>query len=171
MAEERPMHGLMNHFSQPGTLEWIGLRTGPRKPVESVSETYVRIGTGLDGDRYKGQPESKRQVTLISREHLDAVASFVGREQVDPADVRRNLVIRGVNLQALKGKQFKIGEVVLEYTGECHPCSRMEEVLGVGGYNAMRGHGGITAKVLQEGTIQVGDSLEVLDEVQASEKE
>jgi MOSC domain-containing protein YiiM len=68
-------------------------------------------------------------------------------------------LVEGVNLLSLKGKQFRIGEAVFEYSGECHPCSRMEEALGVGGYNAMRGHGGITARVLSSGEIKTGDTV------------
>lgn len=71
--------------------------------------------------------------------------------------LRRNIVIKGINLLALKDKTFWVGEALLEYTGECHPCSRMEETLGEGGYNAVRGHGGITARILNGGKITVGD--------------
>jgi MOSC domain-containing protein YiiM len=67
--------------------------------------------------------------------------------------------VKGINLLSLKEKQFRIGDAVLEYSGECHPCSRMEENLGPGGYNAMRGHGGITAKVIEGGTIREGDDI------------
>lgn len=156
------MHELMQHFTQPGAVAWIGLRPAPRKPMQEVEETYARMGTGLDGDRYKGKPESKRQVTLIQAEHLAAVGSFLGQGIVDPLLTRRNIVVQGINLLALKDRKFRIGDAELEYTGECHPCSRMEENLGEGGYNAMRQHGGITARVVREGRIRVGDTVEAL---------
>nr|MCU0888230.1 MOSC domain-containing protein [Rubritepida sp.] len=100
-----------------------------------------------------------RQVTLIAAEHLAAIAAFLGRAALPPELLRRNLVIEGVNLLALKGRRFRLGGALLEHSGECHPCSRMEEVLGVGGYNAVRGHGGITARVLAGGPIALGDAL------------
>ena len=163
------LNDLLNTLPKPGKLEWIGLRTERRGDILSVDETEARVGLGLAGDRRaenkRPNPKSPRQVTLIQAEHLAAVASFVGSERVDPAGTRRNLLVSGVNLLALKDKRFRIGEVLLEGSGLCHPCSRMEETLGPGGYNAMRGHGGITARVLEEGVIRVGDEvrLELMD--------
>ena len=85
------------------------------------------------------------------------------KEKIDPSLTRRNIVISGINLQALKEQQFSIGdEVVLETTGICHPCSRMEQNLGPGGYNAMRGHGGITTRVIKAGIIKKGDSVKMV---------
>ena len=81
------------------------------------------------------------------------------RDVVHPGELRRNLVISGINLLAFSERQFQIGEVILEMTGKCHPCSRMEENLGAGGYNAMRGHGGITTKVIKGGKIKTGDEI------------
>jgi MOSC domain-containing protein YiiM len=163
LPEEKSFLGLFQNFIQPGKVLWIGIRPQTRKPIRVLTETFANIG-GLSDDRYnKGNVESKRQVTLIQHEHLQAVASFLGKEYIDPALVRRNIVVKGINLNALKGKQFKIGEAILEMTGFCFPCSRMEENLGKGGYNAMRGHGGITCRVIQEGAIKVGDELIVLD--------
>ncbi len=126
--------------------------------VESVMAIESQ---GLKGDHYASRG-GKRQVTLISVEHIMAVSSIIGKEEIDPLLLRRNIVTKGINLLSLKGKQFKLGEAVLEYTGDCHPCSRMEENLGDGGYNAMRGHGGITARILKGGTIKIGDRLEPL---------
>jgi MOSC domain-containing protein YiiM len=65
----------------------------------------------------------------------------------------------GINLLALKGRRFQIGEAVLEGSGLCHPCSRMEEALGHGGYNAMRGHGGLTTRIVRSGRIALGDPV------------
>ncbi len=116
---------------------------------------------GILGDRYS-RTAGARQVTLIQSEHLAAIASHVGRSNVRPDDLRRNVVTHGINLVALKEKRFRIGSVILETTGECHPCSRMEEILGIGGYNAVRGLGGITARIIKSGTVNVGDDLAAL---------
>jgi MOSC domain-containing protein YiiM len=78
---------------------------------------------------------------------------------VAPELVRRNIVVAGLNLLALKEHRFRIGNVLLETSGECHPCSRMEEMLGIGGYNAMRGQGGITARVIEGGPVATGDPV------------
>jgi len=113
---------------------------------------------GALGDRYAGR-SGNRHLTLIQAEHLPAIGSYLGLPAVDPARLRRNVVVSGLNLLALKGQRFRLGEAVLEVTGECHPCSRMEEEFGTGGYNAVRGHGGITARVLESGAVSLGDAL------------
>ncbi len=153
---------LLSTLPQQGRLEWIGVRPARREQVQHTTIAQVKIGSGLVGDRYRGNADSKRQVTLIQAEHLDVIAKLLGRSSVDPALLRRNLVISGINLLALQRSHFSIGELQLEGTGQCHPCSRMEEVLGEGGYNAMRGHGGITARVLTEATIRVGDVVRLV---------
>jgi MOSC domain-containing protein YiiM len=117
---------------------------------------------GLLGDRYDGKT-GRRHVSLIAQEDLAAIASFLGREALPPALLRRNLLTEGINLQALKARRLAVGEAVLEITDECHPCSRMEEVLGPGGYNAVRGRGGLTARVVRGGEIRLGDPIVRLD--------
>lgn len=161
-AEMGELQRLLDTLPQVGEVVWIGLRPGRGEAVQTVEKTDVTLGSGLVGDRFRGRPDSKRQVTLIQAEHLAAVGSMLGRDAIDPALTRRNIVVKGINLLALKDKQFHIGDAVLEMTGLCHPCSRMEKSLGPGGYNAMRGHGGITAKVIREGAIRVGDGVYVM---------
>jgi MOSC domain-containing protein YiiM len=147
---------------RPGRLVWIGLRPARREAMRAVGEARLETGRGLAGDRY-ARLDGDRQVTLIAAEALAAIASHLGVAEVAPDLVRRNLVTQGVNLLALKERRFRIGEAVLETSGECHPCSRMEENLGVGGYNAVRGLGGITARVVSGGLIRLGDPVERLD--------
>jgi MOSC domain-containing protein YiiM len=113
---------------------------------------------GLEGEHH-ARAGAKRQVTLIQAEHLDVVAAILGLPELDPGLLRRNLVVAGINLRSLADQRFAIGEVELEGTGDCPPCSRMEENLGRGGYQAMRGHGGITARVLVGGTLRRGDPV------------
>ena len=147
---------------QVGTLQWIGLRPARREAMRVVSSVEVNTQNGLTGDRFSS--DGKRMITLIQEEHLLAIGSFLGNAgSVDPLLTRRNLVVRGINLLALKEKPFRIGkEVILEYTGPCHPCTRMEEYFGPGGLNAMRGQGGICATVIAGGTIYVGDEVKML---------
>ena len=162
LREEKAFVEYFDNFIQTGEVIWIGIRPGPKEPVLVLEETQAQPG-GLLDDRYnKGNRDGKRQVTLIQYEHLQAVASFLGRKNIDPALVRRNIVVKGINLNSFPGQQISIGEAILEMTGYCHPCNRMEENLGKGGYNAMRGHGGITCRVLKGGKIRIGDRIKVI---------
>ena len=135
----------------------------------SLKEVFASSETGLDVDRYHGQT-GKRHVTLVQDEHLAVIRSCSESELVKPEDLRRNIVISGINLLALKSRVIEIGTAQLEVTGLCHPCSRMETNLGAGGYNAMRGHGGITARILSDGTIKVGDFLRIAPPNENTEK-
>lgn len=153
------MNELLRTRPQRGRVEWIGVRPEREQPMRAVNEVDVEIGTGLEGDRYRGNPQSKRQVTLIQAEHLAAIGSMLARGPIDPALTRRNIVVSGINLLALHASRFRVGSVLLEGTGLCHPCSKMETLLGPGGYNAMRGHGGITARVIEAGRVRVGDEV------------
>ncbi len=152
---------LMTTFAHPGTVAWIGVRPARDAPMQAQSRAQAVAERGLLGDRAadKLRAGNKRQVTLIQAEHLVVIAGLLQRDAIDPALLRRNIVVAGINLLALKGQQFHLGEALLEATGECHPCSKMELQLGTGGYNAMRGHGGITARVLRSGDIHVGALL------------
>lgn len=152
---------LMRNIPQAGKVEWISIRPQARGAVTELLEVEAVEGKGLAGDHYAGE-SGKRQVTLIQAEHLPVMASILQTEAVDPALTRRNIVVSGINLLALMDQQFQIGGAVLEMTGHCHPCSRMEANFGEGGYNAMRGHGGITARIVKGGKICVGDSVKLV---------
>lgn len=152
---------LLDTLPQVGKVTWIGLRAARREPMKVVEEVMAEINCGLVGDRYSGRTGT-RDVTLIQAEHLPAISSYLGDRLVQAADLRRNIVISGINLLSLKDRQVMIGNALLEVTGLCHPCSRMEQTLGPGGYNAVRSHGGITARVVESGRIAVGDSARLV---------
>jgi MOSC domain-containing protein YiiM len=152
------MKEIRGTMPQVGQVKWIGLRPARRATINIVHQVAAN-DQGLEGDFFQGPADAPRQVTLIQEEHLAAVASMLGRDSVPPELLRRNIVVAGINLQALKESEFQIGDAILYATGNCAPCSLMEENLGPGGYNAMRGHGGITARVVRAGTIQINDDV------------
>ncbi|MEC5400296.1 MOSC domain-containing protein [Uliginosibacterium sp. H1] len=162
---ERPLQILASRFPRPGRVERILLRPERRQPVIDVTQVHAEAGVGLAGDRQRG---GKRQVSLIQAEHLPVVAALTGHEGVDAALLRRNLVISGINLIAARALfpdqvlRLRIGTALIEIHADCEPCSRMEEALGPGGYNAMRGHGGMVARVVESGLIQLGDPVHAL---------
>jgi MOSC domain-containing protein YiiM len=163
-AQAHPLVGLLGDHGKtaPGRLRAI---SGEAIPFEAEEEVTPHLPPPAASS---GWPQSgwtgpgKRQVTLIQAEHLPVIAALAGVPTVTPEEMRRNIVVSGISLLALKDARFQLGEVILEGTGECHPCSRMEEAFGAGGYNAVRGHGGITARVVRGGLIRVGDALTVL---------
>ncbi|WP_045737193.1 MOSC domain-containing protein [Xanthomonas sp. MUS 060] len=161
LNSESPLAALMSTFPRAGRVEWIGLRAARDVPMRAVNEVVAKTAAGLSGDRYAGR-NGKRGVTLIQAEHLPVIAALADQAEVAPATLRRNLVVSGIALIALKGRRFRIGEVELEGVAPCDPCSRMELALGAGGYNAMRGHGGLCARIVHGGTLRVGDAVVAL---------
>ena len=157
------LRALLDAPLRSGRVEWIGLRPARHAALVEVQAAELDLAEGLIGDHYRSRTTGARHLTLIGAEALAAIAAFLGREVVAPGELRRNVVTRGVNLDALKDRRFRLGGAVLEATGACHPCTRMEVILGRGGYNAVRGHGGITARVVQGGRFGLGDAIERLD--------
>jgi len=125
---------LQSRFTN-GYVVGITVRPGRLDPVVKLQSVQAIESIGLQGDRLKSLG-GKRQVTFIQAEHLESISSFLTKP-VTAAMVRRNIELAGRNLLSLKGHRFRIGEAIFGYSGECHPCSRMEEaLLGAGGYLA-----------------------------------
>jgi len=166
------LRALTARFPRAGRLDAIVLRPGRDRPAVTVGSAVAVAERGLQGDRSGDKPPSrpgggKRQVTLIQAEHLPLIRAWTGRD-VAASELRRNLVVSGINLLAQSSLfadqplQVRIGaDVLLVITGPCDPCSKMESLLGPGGYNAMRGHGGTTARVIRGGVLAVGDAVVV----------
>lgn len=150
---------LIAGYAQAGAVTWIGLRPERRADMVSVDAVFA-AEDGLVGDHGRA---GKRAVTLIQAEHLPVIGAMLGAGAVSPELMRRNLVVSGINLSALKGRDVAVGAAVLRITTICAPCSRMEECFGPGGYSAVRGHGGWCAQVMTPGQLRVGDDVCPID--------
>ncbi|WP_456269395.1 MOSC domain-containing protein [Kushneria sp. AK178] len=158
------LRALMSQFPHAGRLEWLSRRPRRHGDVDIVEHLTLLEGRGIEGDHYSAG-NGKRQVTLFQAEHLDVVAAFCGIDELSPEPLRRNLLVSGLNLLACRQQQLAIGdEAIIEITGPCAPCSRMEQTLGPGGYNALRGHGGMTARIVRGGIIRRGDGVTVVSD-------
>ncbi len=146
---------MMARHALDGRVEHIFLRPA-RRALPLPVDTAEINETGLVGDHSSG---GLRAVTLIQSEHLPVIAALMGQTDLAPDNLRRNIVVSGLNLLAFRKSTLRIGQAILRVTGPCPPCSRMEEVLGHGGYSAMRGHGGVYAEVVHAGTITTGAAV------------
>ena len=144
---------LVKRANTRGIVETIQVRPARREPTVEVE--VWDLESAVDHAR-----SAARAVTLFQFEHLAVISSLLGRP-VDFARTRRNLCIRGFNLEVGRGSVIEVGDAQLGLTGRCHPCARMEEAFGTGGFAAMLGHGGWTARIVQTGTIRCGDAVQL----------
>ena len=153
-----PMHGSVE------AIFLAGERGAPRTAVDHVRAV---AGSGLEGDRYFGHRrggggrDPERQVTLIEAEAVDAVrATGATGAAFAPGDARRNVVTRGVRLNELVGRTFRVGGALLRGVERCDPCSRLTRLTYRGVERDLRDRGGLRAQILESGEIRVGDSVE-----------
>jgi MOSC domain-containing protein YiiM len=135
-------------------------------PMKAVHEIQAVGGKGLEGDRYfhklgtySNTPGSGRDVTLIEIEAIDAMRRDYQIE-LEAGKTRRNIVTRGVYLNHLVDREFKVGPVVLRGTRLCEPCAHLERLTVKGAMRGLIHRGGLRAEILEGGTIRVGDFIE-----------
>jgi MOSC domain-containing protein YiiM len=149
-----------------GVIVSIHIAPGAGAPLKSVESVRALAGKGLEGDRYCNeagtysyQGGSARQVTLIEVEALEALKRDDGIE-IDPGASRRNLVTRGVALNHLVGRKFKIGAVTLHGIELCEPCSHLQKLTKDGVMRGLVHRGGLNAEIFTDGVIRAGDPVE-----------
>jgi MOSC domain-containing protein YiiM len=151
--------------SRVPAVEALFIGPVPRKPLHEVDQVICVAGHGLEGDRKfrrEGLPPGKngpdREVTLIEAEAIEAVNRDCNVE-LHPIETRRNVLTRGVALNHLVGKRFRVGEVVLEGLRLCEPCEHLESLTRSGVRESLLHRGGLRAQVREGGSIRVGDPI------------
>jgi MOSC domain-containing protein YiiM len=152
-----------------GRVEAICIARGAAAPMQELSEVEAVAGAGLTGDRYaagigtyspRPTDPGAREVTLFEAEVLEALRREEGLD-LSPAEHRRNLTVRGVRLKELLGQRFRIGDVVLEGVKDCPPCEHLQGLVRKPVLVPLVDRGGLRARVVESGTIRVGDPLQL----------
>jgi MOSC domain-containing protein YiiM len=151
----------------PGTVEAIFIVPAGGETMQRVDEVRALANCGLEGDRYcrrtgywTGVDEC--EATFIQAEHLEEITRTHG-VAVNQGEHRRNIVTRGIGLDSLRGRRFQVGEAVFEYDRPRPPCSYIEGLTEPGMTRALMGRGGICARVVRSGKVQVGDTIVIVE--------
>jgi len=149
-----------------GTLEWIHLADREGGPVHAVESVRAMAGVGLEGDRYAIPPEDRESdddildVTLVEAEQIEWLAAETGI-RLEPGATRRNLTTRGIRLNDLVGRTFRVGSVRIEGVKLCEPCNHLQEMVGQPILRPMTHRAGLRARLLDDGVLRVGDPIVV----------
>jgi MOSC domain-containing protein YiiM len=150
-----------------GRVEAIHIASAAGESMVPLGEVRAVPGRGLEGDRYFSKTGTysrhegaDRQITLIEVEAVEALERDY-RIALDPGESRRNVATRGVAVNHLVGRRFRIGEVRLRGLRLCEPCSHMERLSGKPVRSGLVHRGGLRAEILTEGVIRVGDPVEL----------
>lgn len=146
----------------PGRLEWIHVTDSAGAPMRALDRATLRSGIGIEGDRYafdagywSDHPAGDRELTLVAGEVIDELG-------LAPGASRRNLTTRGVDLDALIGREFLVGSVRCRGERRCEPCTYLEGMIGRPILRDFVHRGGIRARILTDGDVVVGDPIEAL---------
>ena len=149
-----------------GELLAIYLASAAKEPMRAVSEARAVAGRGLEGDRYHDgtgtyfKPQPDCQVTLIEIEALEAL-EIDYQLMLPPEGARRNLLTRGVALNHLADRFFRVGEVELHGHRLCEPCKHLEKLAGLPVRAGLVHRGGLRAEIVKGGVIRKGDAIEL----------
>lgn len=153
-----------------GRIEAIFIAPHAGAPMRQLDQARAIAGRGLEGDRYAAGEGTfsvaggrGNDLTLIAGEVLDALPLPDGGP-LSGAETRRNLVTRGVDLDALIGRRFRIGEMELVGRRRCEPCAHLQRLTRPGVLRALVHRGGLRADVLSTGTLRVGDAVAASEE-------
>jgi MOSC domain-containing protein YiiM len=148
-----------------GVVEGIFTAPGEGHPMEARDHVRAMAGVGLDGDRYalrigrySADPRVDRDVTLIEAEEIETLAAEAD-VVLAPGESRRNVTTRGIRLNELVGRRFRIGDVVCEGTRLCEPCQYLTDLLGKPVLRPLVHRAGLRARILTDGTIALGDAV------------
>jgi MOSC domain-containing protein YiiM len=154
---------------ETGVVELVAVAAEKEGPMVAVGRAVAAAGRGLEGDRYfdgAGTFSNARahghDLTLIAAEVLDDLVLPSG-ERIAYADARRNVVTRGIDLDALIGRRFRIGDVECVGQRRCEPCAHLERLTAPGSLRALVHRGGLRADVVSGGTIEVGAEIAALE--------
>lgn len=140
-----PEHNYFGHHGKPaGTA-----------PMIEVPQVECVAGTGLRGDRFFGWKEDyKGQVTFFEHEQYERLCEKFSVMGIPPSAFRRNIITKGVDLNSLIGTEFEVQGVRFLGSAECTPCYWMNQAFAEGAEAALKGHGGLRAKILTTGTLR-----------------
>jgi MOSC domain-containing protein YiiM len=147
------------------SVEDIFVTSEGSAPMQRVTEVTVTESRGIEGDRYAEgtgfwtQYGDVCEVTLIQGEHLDEISAQ--GLAVGDGEHRRNIVVRGVDLLGLRGREFRVGGATVRYDRSRPPCRHVQDMSEPGMTRALRNRGGICVRVVEGGTIRTGDEVEV----------
>ena len=144
-------------------MEAIHVHADRAEPMLAVPDAVLEAGVGILGDRYAGLGIAGSHITFIAAEGIEAMVERTGIP-LDARETRRNVLTRGVDVNALVGRRFRVGEAVCYGVKPCNPCNHLEELTRPGVRSGLSGQGGLRADVLEGGTIRPGDRIEELDD-------